>query len=227
MRFPSGAHGRTRRIPNGYIEGAALSERRRPRDHARAPSARTWRRMMHPLEWALQELDWAAADKRTVLGFRIGVLAIGRFQVAENRALAFSKVEAGIALIKTWEPARYHRIQHLLRGILVRPYPCPTYRVSSNICVLPDLSVLDRSPGVIAGDIVHEAVHARFARAGLIAFAGDESSRMEERCILEDMAFAQRVPDSVYLRKQHYIDFLTTELTAVRAARSAGSGPSA
>lgn len=206
---------------------AASGGRRRRRDRAPVLAARTWRRLTHPLEWALQELDWAAADKRTVSGFRIGVLAIGRFHVPENHALAFSKVEAGIALIKIWDPTRYHRIRGLLRGILVRPYPSPRYRVASNICVLPDVSVLDRSPGVIAGDIVHEAVHARFARAGLVAFAGEASFRMEERCILEGMAFAQRVPDSVYLRKQRYIDFLTTELTAVRAERPARSGRSA
>ncbi len=131
----------------------------------------------------------------------------------EAQDIAFDKVSMSLKLMAECDPQRLAASRRLLRGIQIRAQHRPGYRYATNICVLSADSVLDRSPGAIAGDIVHETMHARFAAAGVISLlASDLLPREEAACSREQIAFARRLPDQIYDRKQIYIAFLESEL---------------
>ena len=118
----------------------------------------------------------------------------------------------GLNLIADSDPRRLSASRRLLRGILIRPQHGPGYRPASNICILSTDGVLDRSHGALASDVVHETMHARFAAASLISFLSPHLlPRMEESCVLEQIAFARQLPDEIFDRKQQHIEFLEAE----------------
>ncbi len=179
----------------------------------RASRARAILRLRRPIQWIRQELEWGATTRRSICGITVGVLSLDRLVTPEAQDLAFEKVSMTLNLMAECDPRRLSASQRLLRGIQIRAQHGAGYRPASNICILSVDSVLDRSPGAIAGDIVHETMHARFAAAGLISFlSADLLPRMEAACSREQIAFVRRLPDKAYDRKQQCIDFLESEL---------------
>lgn len=185
----------------------------RRRAFSRAARARWLLRLWRPLQWARQELEWTASTQRTIRGITVGILPLDRLVTPEAEELAFEKVSMGLDLIIAHDSRRLSASRRLLRGILIRPGHGPGYRPASNICALSTDAVLDRSHGSLASDLIHETMHARFAEAGLISFLSPELlQRMEEGCVREQIAFARRVPDDIFTRKQQHIEFLEAEL---------------
>jgi hypothetical protein len=64
-------------------------------------------------------------------------------------------------------------------------------------CHLSAKFVEDYSAANVAIAIVHEATHARVGQAGIPLYP-DLRSRIERRCVREEIAFAQRLPRTDY-----------------------------
>jgi hypothetical protein len=180
---------------------------------SRASCARASLRLRHHMQWVRQELEWWATTRRTICGITVGLLPWDRLATPEAQELAFKKVAMGFDLISAYEPRRLSASRRLLRCILIRAQHGPGYRPTSNLWVLSADSVLDRSHGVLAGQVIHETMHARFAEAGLVSFLLPRSvQRMEEGCVREEIAFARCVPKEIYVNRTGYIEFLEAEL---------------
>lgn len=75
----------------------------------------------------------------------------------------------------------------------------------SRTCHLSAKFVLEYSVANLAIVIVHETTHARIDRAG-IPYYPDLSNRIERRCALEEIAFAERLPVGTYSSLDLWLD---------------------
>ena len=113
-------------------------------------------------------------------------------------------VNEAIDLIATYDPRRYHRIRRDIRYIIVARTPLSEvaeYWPNLRACILDPSFVGSHAAGSIALSIVHEATHARLWKAG-VRYGENVRARVERRCILEEIAFARRVPDGGELESE-------------------------
>ena len=130
---------------------------------------------------------------------------IGPFRVSEFSGeaspLAFEKLAAGIALVKTIDPRRYARLENdVARFVLVAAggefYDLDIHAQFFDLGGLGRRSIED-----IALTIVHEATHARLQGIG-IHYTPASAPRIEACCVAQEIAFAQRLPDGAQLASE-------------------------
>jgi len=71
----------------------------------------------------------------------------------------------------------------------VRKATRPHYLLDQGVCVLPVSHVLAGNPSALAFTLIHEATHARVAKAG-IEWRPSVESRIEHLCLKEEERFA-------------------------------------
>ena len=133
---------------------------------------------------------------------RIDGLWVGVFGGRRDDQL-LCKVEDALRLIKTCDAARYRRLLRDVDRIWIRVLPGPLGSFSAKFrrCCLDYRFVGAASTEAIASTIVHEAAHGH---PWLIRFGYPEGlrHRIEQICMRQEMAFADRMPDGGRLRAQ-------------------------
>jgi len=117
---------------------------------------------------------------------------------AEDRMRITAQLAAAIQLLSRHAPIRLAALQRDLPRILVGPtHHLAECIYASSMCLLQFEYVADpkTSPLKLAMTLVHEGTHARLLRAG---FPYEERlrRRVERLCVLSEIIFARRVPDS-------------------------------
>jgi hypothetical protein len=140
---------------------------------------------------------WLTADRKVIDG-----LWVGSYH-GENAEAALQRVEAALALIKTWDRPRYGRLTRDLDRVWVRRIASGAGHLDQRLwaCILDEGFVLDESTDaeMIAGAIVHEAAHARLDRVGF-NYEEDQRERVEAICNRRMLAFARKLPDGSGVR---------------------------
>lgn len=112
----------------------------------------------------------------------------------DARDAAIDRVAKALDLIHNVDRRRTDRLERDGVGIVLAPgYGHNAYSEGTNMIHLDLRLVEERSTASLAVSIVHEATHARFARAG-VHYNRRCAARMERRCIEEEIAFVQRQP---------------------------------
>jgi hypothetical protein len=145
---------------------------------------------------------------RTMLRFSaseqiIDGLLVGAFR--QEAAAGVARVEQALALIRTFDPLRYHRLLRDLERIWIKPLPggLAVFDQALWICKLDERFVLDAATSIeqIAAAIVHEATHARLARRGF-SYTEPVRHRIEAICVRSELRFAKRLPNSDAISEQ-------------------------
>lgn len=122
-------------------------------------------------------------------------LRVGGWDLAPS---VWSRLEAALTLIKTYDRSRYDRFHRDLDRIIVAFLfgSNGRYNPRLNACELDERFLLraNLSPEIIAAVIVHEATHARLWHLG-IGYEEKIRTRVEAVCIGREIAFASRLPN--------------------------------
>jgi hypothetical protein len=98
-----------------------------------------------------------------------GIL-VSAFTEKATQDLALERVTAALELIRRYHPAGFRRVQRGLKRILVcwTPGNWGEYQADLDLCMMNESRVCapETSIAAIASTVVHEATHARLARAG-------------------------------------------------------------
>jgi hypothetical protein len=154
-------------------------------DHG-TPRARRRRRL-------LERIAIRLGRRREVHG-----ILVSAFTDKANQEIALERVVAAVELIRRYDPAAFRRMQSGLKRILVSwlPGTWGEYQQELDLCVLSEERVCARETSVaaIASTMVHEATHARLARAG-VPYDETMRPRIERVCFRAQRAFGRRLPD--------------------------------
>jgi hypothetical protein len=140
------------------------------------------------MRWIVVRAGLRLASKLNVLG----IIVIDLTGHA-RRSLLYPRIEAALALIKEHDPRRFLRTKADLRRIAITETQGPEYWPFASVCALSVVAVRDLASHVLAGVIVHEAVHARLFRCG-ISYDEGIRARVEQLCIEEQVSFLRKVP---------------------------------
>jgi hypothetical protein len=123
----------------------------------------------------------------------IGGLWVGSI---ERDANLLMKVGDALELIGRFDPLRHCQIRRYLTRIWIRLLPgdVAQFEPSLQACLLDTRFVRDCSADFIAAAMVHEATHARLFRCG-IGYDVELRDRIERVCILQEIAFARKLPN--------------------------------
>ena len=112
-----------------------------------------------------------------------------------------SKVEDALRLIEQYDPRRYRRVRIDLRGFALIRDGGEFYHHGLRAYVMDLVSMQARSVSELGAAIVHEATHARLARAGVRA-TRKRLSRIEQICTTAEASFAAKLPEGEELAKR-------------------------
>jgi hypothetical protein len=141
--------------------------------------------------WVLQ-----LSEERKVHGVRV-VVTCEDFRLDED--YVFQRMQEALDLLATYAPHFLRRMQHDLDLIWVRRHPMTraSYDGRLRACIL-DLPFFvanpEFTPAQVAASIVHEATHARLARAG-VSYHEYRRDRVERICRKAELKFGKRIPD--------------------------------
>ncbi|MEP6618125.1 MAG: hypothetical protein ABJE47_02375 [bacterium] len=141
----------------------------------------------------LGSLDAAAAEMRTVRGFRVKV---ENTRTDIDTVVVLARLDEALGLIERYQPWRFAHLQRDLRQIWIVRYPCRgAYLPDSQTCMteLTFLARTDITAAPVASSILHEGMHARMDRMGLRAESGD-SAREERICRRAELEFGLALP---------------------------------
>ena len=109
---------------------------------------------------------------------------------------AMARVSEALSLIRRYDPRRFDRIlRDGVRIVFTRHIGNAQYWRPVNVIALDLPSVIRWSASQTATSIVHEATHARLALSGIISRRAT-ISRVERRCVEEEITFVRRLPQS-------------------------------
>jgi hypothetical protein len=103
------------------------------------------------------------------------------------------RLSAALELLNLIDPRRLARIRDEVPRVYIEPAASSRYFAASNAIGLALRLVQRHDAETIAATLVHEATHARIERRGIRAWP-DLLSRIERRCVLEEIAFLEKVP---------------------------------
>ena len=156
-------------------------------------------------------LMWRLSPRRTLHRIAVAVSSD-----AEERAACFDRVEEALDLIARYDPATLDDMRGRFDGILV--FGTERFRVAywhqaAGLCVLTASYVLSTSlhPESVAMTLVHENMHARLDRAGVV-YREDRRAAIEVLCAMAELAFARRIAwdESLVTRTERRIDEWST-----------------
>jgi hypothetical protein len=141
--------------------------------------------------WFAGTLMRMAASRAAIDGIPV-YLALPR----THHDLYLARLSDALRLLARFDPLRLARLKADLAGIGVWPLgtAAGAFFPETGLCVV-DRSVFARGAGAlaVATILVHEATHARVARAG-VAYSKPHRSRIEALCKEAELAFLLRVP---------------------------------
>ena len=140
---------------------------------------------------ALGERQWASAPVQIIHGLHTRVHSHDGDPTA-----AFQAVKAACGLIGEVDPRRLRRMKQDLGRVVVcslRP-GLAMYVPATRTCYLRVTAVVGRPTVAVAILLVHEATHARLHHAGVRQWGSRRVRRVEQRCMREELAFADRLP---------------------------------
>src|SRR4029077_15279567 len=105
------------------------------------------------------------------------------------------KVSDALQLIETHDPPRFARLQRDMKRFALIPGGGEFYHHGLGAYVMDLGSAEARSVSELAATMVHEATHARLARAGFFPSEA-EKERIERICTEAEAAFAEKLPDA-------------------------------
>jgi len=144
-----------------------------------------------PLRIAFERVTLAAASWHTAAGCRVGVIR------SSDAEAVSARIEAALELIAQLDPRRIAWLRSAGVRIVGGHVRQPQYWYMTDTIVLDLGFALMASDAYLALAIVHEATHARMARAGIWPWP-DVVPRLEVRCHREEIAFADRLPRDVF-----------------------------
>lgn len=161
--------------------------------------------MMRSLWQALLEqryrLLWEAPSEIGVLHLasrhRSPLMEIRTFDVRHDASLLAKRVMDAVALVNLVEPRRFSRMRRDVRYCLVMSAKSSAYWVLTGTCLISEKRARESNEIRIALTLVHEATHARIARAG-VHYSTRSRLRVERRCIREQISFVQRLGAAGY-----------------------------
>ena len=122
----------------------------------------------------------------------------GPFVILQQRdlrvpqAAAAERVLGALALVQSYDPGAFRRMQTNMTTIYLAKVSKAHYLIDLRVCVLPVHQVLDEGLSALAFTLVHEATHARIARAG-IGWWPRVEARIERICLKKEEGFAARL----------------------------------
>jgi hypothetical protein len=129
-----------------------------------------------------------------------------------------SKLEEALSLLERYDPRRFRRVRADVRRIIASDSGhAGTHWRWPRAVVLNATLVKDHPALWAAAGIVHEATHVRLRGAG-IRTTDANRSRVEGRCMVEEIAFLRRVGADPHhaAHAQHYIEGVERALSAPR-----------
>lgn len=103
-----------------------------------------------------------------------------------------------LALIDSYDHRRARRLARDIKRILVTDVNGAEFIPSINACMLSARYVINAPLEQLAATFVHEATHARLWSQG-IGYPVKLRERIERRCVREEIAFAERLPNGADL----------------------------
>lgn len=111
-------------------------------------------------------------------------------------AQAMNRLSDALALISAYSPHRLRRMRHDFAEIWVRRFPCrAAYYPEPRACLIELTFLVNprHTAAEVAASLVHEAMHARLARAGIRIGPGDKA-REERLCREAELEFGLAIP---------------------------------
>lgn len=102
------------------------------------------------------------------------------------------RVVGALAVVQRYAPELYRQILRDMTTVYVAQVSRAHYLVDLHVCVLPIGQVLEEEPTTLAFTLVHEAAHARIARAGIGWWPRTEG-RIESACLRREGHLASRL----------------------------------
>ena len=112
-------------------------------------------------------------------------------------AQAINRLSDALALISAYTPHRLRRMRDDFAAIWVRRFPCrAAYYPEQRACLIELTFLVNprHSAAEVAASLVHEAVHARLARAR-VRTSTEGKAREERLCREAELEFGLAVPD--------------------------------
>lgn len=106
---------------------------------------------------------------------------------------AAGRMEEAFELLREIDPRGLASLRRQVSRVYIEPAASSSYFAASNAIGLSWRLVHRHDVETIAGVLVHEATHARIEHAGIKAWP-DLLPRIERRCLLEQIAFLEKVP---------------------------------
>jgi len=111
-------------------------------------------------------------------------------------AQAMSRLSDALALISVYAPRRLRHMRHDFARVWVQRFPCrAAYYPEPRACLIELTFLVNprHTAAEVAASLVHEAVHARLARAGVHAGV-DGKAREERLCREAELEFGLAIP---------------------------------
>lgn len=169
-----------------------------------------------PVRASFEHLTLYTARWREVHGVRVGVLGSG-----DATGAAVRKITAALELIAALAPRRLRRMQSDRVRIVAGYVKAAEYWYTSHTCVLGQDMLRDSSDAYVALALVHETTHARIARWGILVWP-DLLARIEVRCHIEEIDFAQRLSREEYPGTDKAIAVYRERISILRSVASYG-----
>ena len=148
--------------------------------------------LLNPIRAFVDKRIIESAHRSEILG--VSVYYTDReVKYGELSSIFLDKVTVALSLISHLDPRRLRHLQVKGLRVLIQSASTSGYLAASNTILLATRDVEKCEPAVMAGILVHEATHARIERLG-IRRRPSIRSRIERRCLLEQISFLERVP---------------------------------
>jgi hypothetical protein len=113
----------------------------------------------------------------------------------DNPAEVLERITAAIELIAKHDPRAHHQLSRRVKRLLVTEAGGAHFIAGIATCRIGVRSVVAQTTTWLAMTLIHEATHARLAQAG-IPYNERYRARIEQLCVREEIAFAEKVPGS-------------------------------
>jgi hypothetical protein len=108
----------------------------------------------------------------------------------------FARLDAALGLVEQYQPWHFRRLRRDFARIVVRRFPCRgAYFPESRTCLVELTFTVNPSftPAQVAATILHEAMHARLANAG-VRYDPSAAAKHERFCRRAEVEFGTLVP---------------------------------
>ena len=149
----------------------------------------------------------------TLVGLRVSAVGV------HETERAFKKLEVALLLLERADRPSFERLKVAVSRIVIGPIRHKLHALfvlRSKNCYINGDRILSFSEVDIAVLLVHELTHARIEHAG-VTHSPDRRMRIERRCVLQEIAFAQRLQASGICDMDQWIEHRVRNSLALAA----------